>query len=238
MPATAQEQEARFEAITSKMSMQVQDLEQQLQKTLASLNKLQKEIERMSKKYALSKQDWEGIIYNEKEQTHQEILLEDRRNKWKIKDRQWNDEDKETAVCQSSITAKKKDMLEKCGIEEPLAKEEIKTTEFESEMNQIDFRIRNIKEDIKKVEHRLKGLGENLSTLAEYEEFVCSHEPQWETDITLLGTKELRDFQGRLLRDYRNHKEERERKKSKITAYLYKMMQKDRYQEDLSLIHI
>ncbi len=123
-------------------------------------------------------------------------------------------------------------MLEKCGIEEPLAKEEIKTTEFESEMNQIDFRIRNIKEDIKKVEHRLKGLGENLSTLAEYEDFVCSHEPQWETDITLLGTKELRDFQGRLLRDYRNHKEERERKKSKITAYLYKMMQKDRYQED------
>ena len=232
LPATAQEQEARFEAITSKMSMQVQDLEQQLQKTLASLNKLQKEIERMSKKYALSKQDWEGIIYNEKEQTHQEILLEDRRNKWKIKDRQWNDEDKETAVCQSSITAKKKDMLEKCGIEESLAKEEIKTTEFESEMNQIDFRIRNIKEDIKKVEHRLKGLGENLSTLAEYEEFVCSHEPQWETDITLLGTKELRDFQGRLLRDYRNHKEERERKKSKITAYLYKMMQKDRYQED------
>ena len=30
LPATAQEQEARFEAITSKMSMQVQDLEQQL----------------------------------------------------------------------------------------------------------------------------------------------------------------------------------------------------------------
>ena len=108
LPATAQEQEARFEAITSKMSMQVQDLEQQLQKTLASLNKLQKELDRMSKKYALSKQDWEGIIYDEKEQTHQEILLEDRRNKWKIKDRQWNDEDKETAVCQSGITTKKK----------------------------------------------------------------------------------------------------------------------------------
>ena len=35
---------------------------------------------------------------------------------------------------------------------------------------------------------------------------MCRHEPQWETDISLLGTKELRDFQGRLLRDYRNLK--------------------------------
>ena len=32
LPASIQEQEARFEAITSKMSMQVQDLEKQLQK--------------------------------------------------------------------------------------------------------------------------------------------------------------------------------------------------------------
>lgn len=73
-----------------------------------------------------------------------EILLEDKRNKMKIKDRQWNDEDKETAVCQSRISTKKKDMLEKCGEEEPLAKEEITTTEFEAAINQNHFRIGNI----------------------------------------------------------------------------------------------
>lgn len=232
LPATAQEQEARFEAITSKMSMQVQDLERQLQKTTASRNKLQKELERLAGKYGLSEQDWASVAYDEKEETHQEILLEDRRSKWKLKDRQWNDEDKETAVCQSRISAKKKDMLEKCGTEEPLAKEEIKTTEFEAAINQIQFRIRNIEEEIGKVEQRLRGLGENLSTLAEYADFVCRQEPQWEVDITQLGTKELRDFQGRLLRDYRNLKEDRAQKKSRLTTYLYKMMQKEIYQED------
>ncbi|MDE7479074.1 MAG: hypothetical protein K2M91_14230, partial [Lachnospiraceae bacterium] len=232
LPTTAQEQEARYEAITSKMSMQVQDLEKQLQKTSANLNKLQKELERLSKKYGLDTKDWIETIYSEKEETHQEILLEDKKNKMKIKDRQWNDEDKETAVCQSRIHTKKKDMFEKCGIEEPLAKDEITTTEFEAAINQIYFRIKNIDADIKKVEQKLKGLGENLSALAEYEDFVCRHEPQWETDITLLDTKELRDFQGRLLRDYRNLKEEREHKKSRLTAYLYKMVQKEIYQED------
>lgn len=39
LPASIHEQEARFEAITSKMSMQVQDLEKQLQKTAATLNR-------------------------------------------------------------------------------------------------------------------------------------------------------------------------------------------------------
>ena len=232
IPATVQEQEARYEAITSRMSMQVQDLEKQLQKTSANLNKLLKELERMAKKYGLEKGDWGETTYSQEEETHQEILLEDRKNKLKVKDRQWNDEDKEAAVCQSRIDTKKKDMSEKCGMEEPLAKEEITTTEFEAAINQIHFRIRNIEADIKKVEQKLKGLGENLSTLAEYEDFVCRQEPQWETDITLLDAKGLRDFQGRLLRDYRNLKEERERKKSKLTAYLYKMVQKEIYQED------
>lgn len=232
IPKTAQEQEARYEAITSRMSMQVQDLEKQLQKTSAHLNKLRKELERLSKKYGLSESDWIGTIYSEKEEIHQEILLEDRKNKMKLKDRQWNDEDKETAVCQSRINTKKKDMSEKCGTEEPLAKEEITTTEFEAAINQIHFRIQAIELEIRKAEQRLKGLGENLSTLAEYEDFVCRHDPQWETDITLLDTRELRDFQGRLLRDYRNLKEERGRKKSKLSAYLYKMIQKEIYQED------
>lgn len=232
LPATVQEQEARFEAITSKMSMQVQDLEKQLQKTTASCNKLQKELERFAGKYGLAQQDWAAVAYDEKEEAHQEIRLEDRRSQWKLKDRQWNDEDKETAVFQSRISAKKKDMLEKCKTEEPLAKEEIRTTTFSAAINQIQYRIKNIEEDIRKVEQRLKGLGENLSTLAEYEDFVCRNEPQWETDITLLDTKQLRDFQGRMLRDYRNLKEERERRKGKLTTYLYKMMQKGIYQED------
>lgn len=232
IPATAQEQEARYEAITSRMSVQVQDLEKQLQKTSAHLNKLQKELGRLSKKYGLAEDDWTGTTYSEKEETHQEILLEDRKNKMKIKERQWNDEDKETAVCQSRIDTKKKDMVEKCGREEPLAKEEITTTEFEAAINQVQFRIQTIESEVKKAEQKLRGLGENLTTLAEYEDLVCSHEPQWETDITQLGTKELRDFQGRLLRDYRNLKEECGRRKGRLTAYLYKMIQKEIYQED------
>lgn len=226
------EQEARYEAITAKMSIQVQDLEKQLQKTSANRNKLQNEFEKLSKKYGIDETDWAGAVYSEQEETHQETLLAGKRGKMKIKDRQWNDEDKEVAVCQSRIHTKKKDMLEKCGMEEPLPKEEITTTEFDAAVNQIRFQIKNLDTDLKKVEQKLRGLGENLSTLAEYEDFQCSHEPQWETDIMLLDVKALRDFQGRLLRDYRAFKEGREHKKGRLMAYLYKMLQKEGYQED------
>ncbi len=232
IPENVSEQEARYEAITAKMSVAVQDLEKQLQKVSMTLHKQQNEFEKLSKKYGLGEADWEGTAYSEEEETHQETLLADKQSKLKGKDRQWNDEDKEVAVFQSRINTKKKDMLEKCGMEEPLPKEEITTTEFEAAMNQIHFRIKSIEANIRKVEQKLKGVGENLSTLAEYEDFKCGKKPRWETDITLLDGKELRDFQGRLLRDYRNLKEEREQKKGRLTAYLYKMMQKACYQED------
>lgn len=232
LPDTAQEQEIRFEAITSKMSVEVQDLENQLQKAAAKLNKALRELEKLGKKYNLNESDWAGITYNEKEEAHQEILLEDRQNKVKLKDRQWNDEDKETAVCEREINIRKKDMLEKCGMEEPLPKEEIKADEFQARANQIKFQLDTLQKEIAKSDRRLQGLGENLSALAEYEDFVCIHEPEWETDIALLDTKGLRDFQGRLLRDYRNLKEERGRKKGKLAECLNQIIRKDSYQED------
>ncbi|MBO5033355.1 MAG: hypothetical protein J6D08_16010 [Lachnospiraceae bacterium] len=232
IPAAAQEQEVRFEAITSRMSMQLQDLEAQLQRTAASRDKALRELDRMAKKYSLAQESWSGIQYSEKEEAHQEILLEDRKKKLALKDRQWNEEDKKTAVCQSRIENRKKDMLEKCQKEEPLSRQEIKNTEFQAAMNQMKFRLETIEKEIAKTDRKLKGLGEALNTLAEYEDFVCRQAPQWETDLTLLDTKALRDFQGRLLRDYRNFKEERENKKSRLAAYLYKMMQKPAYQED------
>lgn len=232
IPKEAKEQEIRFEAITSKMSMQVQDLEIQLQKTLASLNKAVKEIERLAQKYHLGQDDWSEMTYQEKEETHQEILLEDRKNKFKLKDRQWNEEDKQIAVCRNTIENQKRDMLEKCGKEEPLSREEIKSTEFASAMNQTKFKLESVQNEITKVEQRLIGLGENLNTLAEYADFVCKQEIVWETDFSSLDTKGMRDFQGRLLRDYRNFKDECGHKKSRLVEYLYKMMQKEAYQED------
>lgn len=232
LPKTAQEQEARFEAITSKMSMQVQDLEHQLQKTIASLNKSLKELEKLSKKYGIAEAEWSKTSYNEKEEAHQEILLEDRKNKFRLTDRQWNDEDKEIAVCQSRIDNKRKDMLEKCGMEEPLDKEEIKTVEFQSAINQIRFKINTALAEIDKVGQRLRRLGESLSALAEYEDFARVHEPQWDTDPALLGAKELRDFQGRLLRDYRNFKDECGRKKGRVAECLNRLTRKEAYQED------
>ena len=57
--------EARYEAITTKMSFQLQDLEHQLQKTNGSLNRAKEELARLQHKFLLKEDDWRQLYYDE-----------------------------------------------------------------------------------------------------------------------------------------------------------------------------
>ena len=67
--------EARYEAITMKMSFQLQDLEHKLQKTNGSLNRAKEELARLQHKFLLKEDDWRELYYDEKEEMHQELSL-------------------------------------------------------------------------------------------------------------------------------------------------------------------
>lgn len=230
-----EELEARYEAITTKMSSQLQELEHLQEKAGKNLVKERAELTKKKKKYQVSEREWKEILYDEKEQLHQEILLEDRQKKWKNKERLWHDEDKQIGVLTSRIQDKKKGMSEQCGCEEPLPKAEIHTADFEAEMNKLKYQMTELAKKISLVEKHLQSINENLTAFSEYQDFVVEKALVWEEDIEQMDAKSLREFTGMIRRDYRQATEERKRKKDKLEAHLNMLIRKEMYHEDYYL---
>ncbi|MGN0484806.1 MAG: hypothetical protein ACI4HI_14765 [Lachnospiraceae bacterium] len=226
------ELEARYEAITTKMSSELQLLEEQQQRAAKLLLKEQTELQKLQKKYRIEETAWAGLIYDEKEQQHQEILLEDKRKKAKEKERLWNEEDKQIAVLNSQIDGKTKDMEQQCGYTEPLSKKEIHTVDFEAEMNQLNYQLAELAKENKAVEKRLHSFRENLTALSEYQDFSIQKEVEWEENPAQMSEKRLREFSGILRRDFRQYTEEQKRSKDRLEAHLNRLTRKEEYQED------
>lgn len=229
---TPQELEARFEAITTRMSADLQELESQLEKVLLRHKKAQDELAKLQKKYRLKEDEWKDIIYSEKEYLHQEVILEDKNRQFKHKERLWNKEDKQIAVLSSKIVDKKKGISEQCGYEETLPKEEIHTTDFDATMNQLKYKITELTKERKRVEGHLQSLNENLSAFSEYQDFIVKEAVEWEEDFSQMNAKRLREFAGIMRRDYRHETEEKERRKDKLEAHLNMLIRKEAYNED------
>lgn len=165
------EMEARYEAITTKMSFQLQDLEHQLQKTNGSLNRAKEELARLQHKFLLKEDDWRELYYDEKEEMHQESVLAERKKQYKFKEAQWNEQDKQIGIISSKIDDKNKLMQEQCGKEEILPKEEIRTIDFDGRRNQLLYQIKETERALKLTEKKLTSVQENIASFTEYDDF-------------------------------------------------------------------
>lgn len=232
MNTTAAEAEARYEAITSKMSSELQELEKQQKKAGNNLQKAEHELKRLQDKYGLPTDAWCDVIYNEQEQKHQEAMLEDANKKLERLNHQWNEEDKKIAVLNSQIDNKKGDMLEQCKKEEPLPKEDIRTVDFDGEINKLKHHISELKKEHEVAKKHLDSVNQNLTVLSEYKDFAVEHEVEWESSLADMNEKRLREFVGEQRRDYNNEKDELKRKKGKVEAGINTLLRKEIYQED------
>ena len=229
---TPEELEARYEAITSGISLELQELEERFLRNSRKLEKEREDLKKKQKKFLLKEGEWKPLVYSEKEQLHQEVLLEDRKKKYKTKQWQWNEEDKNIAVLDSKIKDKKKTMTEQCGYGEPLSKSEITTKDFEAEINRLKYQWKELAKECKKIETHMQSLQQNLTALSEYQDFTVVETVEWKEDIAAMEAKALRDFTGIMRRDYRQDMEQLGRKKDKLQAQLNALVRKGVYQED------
>lgn len=227
-----EELEARYDAITTQMSSELQELEVLQEKAGRTLVKSKERLGKIRKKYQLLEREWKELMYDEKEQVHQEILLEDRQKQHKIKEDQWHEEDKQIDVLKSRMQDKKKGMEEQCGYAEPLPKEEIRTVDFEAEQNKLKYVRSELTQKRKALENHIACLNENQTAFAEYQDLVIKEQVTWDEDISEMDEKTLRNFAGIMRRDYRKEKEEGRRKKDRIEANLNRTLRKELYQED------
>ena len=146
--------EARYEAITSVLSQELKNLEEQERRSAARYQREKEDLDYLQKKYHLKPEQWSGVIYDRKEESHQEGVLEDFRRKIQTKDMQWNDADKKAAVAQSKISELTKRIHSVCGMEKPLPKDEIQGQDFQARKNQLLYE----KEEEKKQEEFMKRI--------------------------------------------------------------------------------
>ncbi len=226
------EMEARYAAITANMSQEIQELEEQEQRTARRYQEALEELEHLRDKYALEKQAWIQIIYDRKEEAHQETILIDRRRKIEVKQRLWNDEDKQIAV----IDQRKKERLERmaseCGEEKPLPKEEIRNHDFDARKNQFRYQEEEAQKQADYLRERLRSYDENLTALSEYSELPRREEVVWEQDLAAMDGRALRNFKGILIRDYNQRIRECQEARERLARLLNRVVRMEQFQED------
>lgn len=224
--------EARYTAITVHISQELKELESQEQKAAKRYEESADELNHLQKKYGLSIDSFRDIHYSRKEETHQEVLLEDRNRKIEAKKGLWNEEEKQIAVISQQITERTKRLRSECGQEEVLPKTEIQNRDFDSRINQLKHQEQELHKAAAKEKQRLDSYSENLTALAEYSTFSVQEEVAWEQDFAGMSSKELRDFKGILIRDYNQRKAEKGEVKNHLARVLNVIVRMEDFQDD------
>lgn len=194
--------EARYEAITADISQELKELEQEEEKALTRYHKSSEELQDLCQKYNLKNAEWQNIIYDKREQRHQEAELEDYDKKIERKANLLNEEDKKIGILNSQLEGILKQIVSECGKETPLEEEKISQKDLESAKNQTKYQLSELERKIAFSEKAIQKYRENLTALSEYNNFSADEEIHFEQDFKKMSEKELRDFKGMLIRDY------------------------------------
>lgn len=226
------EMEARYAAITAHMSQEIQELEEQEQSAGNRCQDAVDELEHLQKKYGLSGENLEQVRYNREEESHQEIMLEDCNRKIAVKQRLWNDEDKQIAVVNQQKHERLERMKTECGEEEPLPEEEIRNRDFDARKNQFRYQAKEAEGQAEVMRERLRSYGENLTALSEYSDFPLGDAVVWEQEFGEMDAKSLRNFKGILIRDYNQMLRDCREAQDMLDRLLNRTIRMEQFQED------
>lgn len=194
--------EARYEAVTADISQELKELELEEEKALTRYHKSFGELRELCQKYNLKNSEWQNIIYDKREQLHQEAELEDYDKKIERKANLLNEEDKKIGILNSQLEGILKQIVSECGKGNPLEEERISQKDLESAKNQTKYQLSELERKIAFSEKAIQKYRENLAALSEYNNFSADEEIHFEQDFKKMSEKELRDFKGMLIRDY------------------------------------
>lgn len=224
--------EARFAAVTARVSLKIQELELQEQHSRKRYRKAKEELTHLAKKHRQKEHQWQKVAYSRRQENDLEIRLEDRRMKIKLKESLWNQEDKQAALFEQQMQDRVRRMANEYFKEAPLSKEEIPKEDFETRKAQLDYQRKELQKTGKELSLRLQSYDENLTALAEYGEFPAKGPSDWERDISSMDVQTLRNFKGILLRDYNRLCGDQRDARERLVHLLNQVARKDCFQED------
>lgn len=197
--------ENRFLAITSKITEEKQDLENQVERAYKRYEASKQEVLNLQKKFQLDSKQWENCIYDAKEERHQEVEQEDRQRKIKGKDSQLTEMKVKIGQQQAHEKHSRKKLIERCHTEILLPKEEIRIMAFDGEIQTRTYQKKELEQQQSRVQKRILGYEELLTALAEYNEIPYEEGVEWNINLASLTQKELVEQKGMMIRDYNQY---------------------------------
>ncbi len=224
--------EARYAAITGSLSRERRELEEQEKKARKRKEDAAGELEHLRLKYHLEPEAWMGTHYHRREERHQEEILEETHQEIKSVQGRWVEEEKKITALDQQKKDRYNRMKEVCQKEEPLPEQEIQDQDFDSRSKELDYQRRELEKSKNALIDRMQGYEENLAALSEYTEFALGDPVVWDVDFAGMNRKELRDYQGILLRDYRSAVREKQKAGERLTQLLNQVVRMEAFEED------
>ncbi len=226
------ELEARFAAVTGSVSLKIQELEQQEQRSSKRYRQAREELSHLARKHDLRESAWKQILYSRGEENDVESRLEDRRMKIKGKEVLWNQEEKQAALFHQQMEDRVQRMKDECHKESPLPREEIPKEDFETRKAQLEYRCQEMQKASDLLQSRLQSYNENLTALAEYSDMEVKEPLVWEEDFSSMDSKELRNYKGIFLRDYNKFCNDKQQARESLVNLLNRVVRMECFQDD------
>lgn len=228
----AREWENRYEVITSGVSAEQKELEERAETAEKRLARALEELELVKEKYRLAKEEWKEVCYDRKEEAHQEILLEDRERKLDRQRKRMHEAEIRCAVLEKERESIVSRMKERCGKEEPVAKADIQTIDFTEAIRKLEYEKGETEKEEERIQIKIRSYENNLTALAEYEEFTCRDSVEWEADFSVMTGAELTKQKGTLIRDYNFFTERQREARLDLERVLNRLLRKELFAED------
>ena len=228
----AKEAETRFEVITSGIGAEQRELEERVERAGKHLEKAWEELNALAGKYGFRESEWAGVRYDRKEENHQEALQEEQDKKLRGHKGMVRDAEIQCALLEQEKKGKLAQLKERCGREEPAARETVKTISFQDAIRGLEYEREEAEKEEKRIEQKLRGYESNLAALAEYEDFVRTEPAEWETDPAAMTGAELTKLQGILIRDYHGITEQRRESRTGLERMLNRMIRMESFSEE------
>lgn len=235
-----EDMEARFEALTKQISDDQKQLEERLKQVKERFENKQNQLLSKEAEYGLEEKDYKDITVDEFIEKETKKERKSQEKKYNEMEKEYNKVSTDIAVLQSNIDSAMKQLEEKFQKTEPIPRSQITDLAFEKRCHHILSAISKEKEQLKFIEDRIYSYDNNLSNLVEFDQFTTEQiftyqEELGETRGNSLGelsVEELRDFRGRLVRDYRSSLRIQDDRKEAQRKCLEGLSRKEIYKEE------
>lgn len=227
----AKRAENRYAAITANISSEKQEKERLVEQAAKRYNNSVTELKAAANKYGLTKEQWSCVIYDSKEELHQENLQLNCQKKITRKDALLQSETIKIEKLKTKEEIKHKELKKQCNTQIPLGKEEIHVVHFDDEIQKKNYAKKEVEVTLEAVQKKIRVYEELTAALAEYDELECRHDIVWNCSLEELNAKELTAQKGILIRDYNDYQQKIQNKRGDLDRLLGKMSRLEEFNE-------